>query len=97
MDCAPAAQAVPIDELYPRRPYLMAMRAVPMLGSIPGSRYGLTPTRPLTVLAITWDSNVASPPVPETMHATRYGSTSRPTTMPASASASPAATIAITM
>jgi len=38
MDCAPAAHAVPIDDVYPRMPYLMAMRAAPMFGSIPGNR-----------------------------------------------------------
>jgi hypothetical protein len=38
MDCAPAAQAVPIEDEYPRRLCLIATRAVPMLGSIPGSR-----------------------------------------------------------
>jgi hypothetical protein len=71
MDCAPAAHAVAIEELYPRMSNLIAMRAAPMLGNMPGSRYGLTPTRPFTPRVITCDSRVASPPVPETMQAIR--------------------------
>ena len=96
-DCAPAAHAVPIDELYPRSPCLMAIRAAPMLGSMPGNRYGLTPSRPRWVRVTTCASSVASPPVPDTTHATRSGSTSVPTVRPASAIARSAARIAITM
>src|SRR6266536_2371131 len=75
----------------------MAIRAVAMFDSIPGSRYAETAGRPRSSRRWEYSSKVSSPPPPvAAITAIRCGSTSRPTSIPASASASSAAASART-